>query len=224
MVFRKWSWAPAKSPKYQQVMPETRCAISASGQSGCAVASCKKSSAISRIGAGSPRCRCPSQRPKYAENRSEASSTRFANSRARPKTALVSGACCPLAQISALPRLVCKMQPIASRRRARRCRGELVGQFDRLAEVGGCLPERRAAQGLVAGLAPPFDCRLVEPGLGQMMGDEFRLGRGDRRELAAQCIGDLPVQDLPPAPEQGFVCGVLDQRMLEGVARFGRHA
>ena len=53
------------------------------------------------------------------------------------------------------------------------------------------------------------------------MGDEFRLGC---RELAAQGIGDLTVQDLPPAPEQGFIRGVLDQRMLEGVARIGRRA
>ena len=40
-----------------------------------------------------------------------------------------------------------------------------------------------------------------------MMGDEFRLGRRDRRELSAQGIGDLPVQDLPPAPEQGLRLG-----------------
>jgi hypothetical protein len=90
--------------------------------------------------------------------------------------------------------------------------------------MGGCLLERRAAQGLVASLAPPFDRRLVETGLGQMMGDQFRLGRRDRRELAAQGIGDLPVQDLPPAPEQGFIGGVLDQCMLEGVMRVGRCA
>jgi len=56
------------------------------------------------------------------------------------------------------------------------------------------------------------------------MGDEFRLGRRDQRELSAQDIGDLPVQDLPPAPEQGFVGRVLDQRVLEGVARIGRRA
>ena len=56
-----------------------------------------------------------------------------------------------------------------------------------------------------------------------MMGDEFRLSRRGRRELSAQGIGDLPVQDLPPAPEQGFVGRVLDQRMLEGVARIRRH-
>ena len=56
------------------------------------------------------------------------------------------------------------------------------------------------------------------------MGDEFRLGRRDRRELIAQGIGDLPVQDLPPALEQGFVGRVLNQRVLEGVARIGRRA
>ena len=76
--------------------------------------------------------------------------------------------------------------------------------------MGGRLLEGGAAQGLVAGPTPPFDRRLAEPGLSQMMGDEFRLGRGDRRELSAQGIGDLPVQDLPPAPEQGFVGRVLD--------------
>ena len=68
---------------------------------------------------------------------------------------------------------------------------------------------------------PPFDRRLVAPGLGPMMGDEFRLGRRDRRELTAQSIGDLPVQDVAPASEQSFVGGVLDQRVLEGVVRMG---
>ena len=43
--------------------------------------------------------------------------------------------------------------------------------------------------------------------------------RGSLRELLAQAVGDLPVQDLAAAPEQGFVGGVLDQSMLEGVAR-----
>jgi len=56
------------------------------------------------------------------------------------------------------------------------------------------------------------------------MGDEFRLGRRDRRELSAQDISDLTVQDLPPALEQGLVGGVLDQSMLEGIARIGRRA
>src|SRR6516165_6495537 len=42
-----------------------------------------------------------------------------------------------------------------------------------------------------------------------------------KNELIAQGIGDLPLQDLPPAPEQSFVGRVLDQRMLERVARIG---
>ena len=44
--------------------------------------------------------------------------------------------------------------------------GDFVRQFDRLAEMGGGLLEGRTPQGLVASLAPPFDRRLVEPGLG----------------------------------------------------------
>jgi len=67
--------------------------------------------------------------------------------------------------------------------------------------MGSGLLEGRETQGLIAGPAPPFDSGLVEPGLGEMMGDEFRLGRSDRRGLSAQGIGDLPVQDLPPAFE-----------------------
>jgi len=116
------------------------------------------------------------------------------------------------------------MQPVVARRGAGRRRGKFVGQFDRLAEVGGGLLERRAAQGLIARLAPPFDRRLVETGLGQMVGNELRLGGGNRHKFSTQGIGDLPVQDLPPAPEQGFVGRVLDQRVLEGVARIGRRA
>jgi len=108
------------------------------------------------------------------------------------------------------------MQPVVARRGAGRRRGKFVGQFDRLAEVGGGLLERRAAQGLIARLAPPFDRRLVETGLGQMVGNELRLGGGNRHKFSTQGIGDLPVQDLPPAPEQGFVGRVLDQRVLEG--------
>ena len=53
--------------------------------------------------------------------------------------------------------------PLARARRlpARR----LVRHRDRLAEMGDRLLEGRAAQGLVARLAPPFDREIVEPGL-----------------------------------------------------------
>jgi hypothetical protein len=56
------------------------------------------------------------------------------------------------------------MQPINARRSGQR--SDFIRQFDRLAEVGGGLLEGRAAQGLVTGLPPPLDRRLVEPGLG----------------------------------------------------------
>jgi xanthine/CO dehydrogenase XdhC/CoxF family maturation factor len=85
------------------------------------------------------------------------------------------------------------VQPVEARRGGGRRPGELVGQFDRLAEVGGGLLEGGASERLVAGLAPPLDRRLVETGLGQMVGDEFRLGRGGLRELLAQAVGDLPM-------------------------------
>ena len=52
-----------------------------------------------------------------------------------------------------------------------------VRHCDRLAEMGDRLLEGRAAQRLVARLAPPFDGEIVEPGLGEMMGDRLGLGR-----------------------------------------------
>ena len=61
------------------------------------------------------------------------------------------------------------------RRRPRR-RARPVRHRDRLAEMGDRLLEGRAAQGLVARLAPPFDREIVEAGLGEMMGDRFGLG------------------------------------------------
>ena len=44
--------------------------------------------------------------------------------------------------------------------------------------MGNRLLERRTAQRLVSGLAPPFDGEIVEAGLGEMMG--YRLGLGVR--------------------------------------------
>ena len=47
--------------------------------------------------------------------------------------------------------------------------------------MGDRLLEGRAAQRLVARLAPPFDREVVEAGLGEMMGDRFGLGVSGRR-------------------------------------------
>jgi hypothetical protein len=43
--------------------------------------------------------------------------------------------------------------------------------------MGDRLLKGRAAQSLIARLAPPFDCKIVEAGLGEVMGDDFRRGR-----------------------------------------------
>ncbi len=50
--------------------------------------------------------------------------------------------------------------------------------------MGDCLLEGRAAQSLVARLAPPFDRKIAETGLDEMMGDRFGLGVG-----VAQSVG-----------------------------------
>ena len=78
--------------------------------------------------------------------------------------------------------------------------------------MGDRLLEGRAAQSLVARLAPPFDCKIVETGLGEMVGDGLRLGA-----CFAQRFGRAAVQRLAAALEQALVGRVLDQRVLEAV-------
>ena len=96
--------------------------------------------------------------------------------------------------------------------RPSRHHARLVRHRDRLAEMGDRLLEGRAAQRLVARLAPPFDGEIVEAGLGEMMGDRFGLGVG-----VAQRLGRAAVQRLAAALEQAVVGRVLDQRVLETV-------
>ena len=62
--------------------------------------------------------------------------------------------------------------------------------------MGDSLLEGRPAQSLVAGLAPPFDGSVVEVGLGEMMGDDFRLSRSTLR-IVAQDFGCATVQRSP---------------------------
>ena len=94
----------------------------------------------------------------------------------------------------------------------------LVRHGDRLAEMGDRLLEGRAAQSLVARLAPPFDREIVEAGLSEMMGKRFRLGRRPFG-LVAQNFSSAAVQRLAAALEQALVGRVLDQRVLETVVR-----
>ena len=111
----------------------------------------------------------PDPDPKIrGKPRSEASSSRLANSRARAKAALVCGASCPSAQISALPRLVCK--------RSRLMPGVALGAVPALAaglsansialprcEAASLKVERRKAWS--PAFPQPLDRRLVETGL-----------------------------------------------------------
>ena len=79
--------------------------------------------------------------------------------------------------------------------------------------MGDRLLEGRAAQRLVARLAPPFDREVVETGLGEMMGDRFGLGRSRSRKD----FGGAAMQRLAAALEQAVVGRVLDQRVLEAI-------
>ena len=74
------------------------------------------------------------------------------------------------------------------------------------------------AQSLIARLAPPLDREVVEAGLGEMMGDDFGLGRG-ALGVIAQNFRRAAVQHLAAALEQAVVGGVQDQRVLETIVR-----
>src|SRR5215471_1528458 len=76
----------------------------------------------------------------------------------------------------------------------------------------------------VTRLDPPFDGRLAEPRLGEMMGDDLRLDLGHCLELIAQGFGNASVQYLPAALEQVLVRRLLHQRVLEAVGGFRRIA
>ena len=101
-----------------------------------------------------------------------------------------------------------------------RRRARPVRHGDRLAEMGDRLLEGGAAQGLVAGLAPPFDREIVEAGLREMMGDRFGFGRC----AFAQDFGCAAMQRLAAALEQAVVGRVLDQRVLEAIVGLRRSA
>jgi hypothetical protein len=55
--------------------------------------------------------------------------------------------------------------------------------------MGDRLLEGRAAQGLIAGLAPPFDREIVEAGLREVVRDDFRFGRCAVRVVAQKFRG-----------------------------------
>ena len=86
------------------------------------------------------------------------------------------------------------------------------------------LLKRRAAQGLIARLAPIFDRRVGEARLSEVMRERFRLRLRALGELIAQGFRRAPVQRLAAALEQILVGRVLDQRVLEAVFGVRRQA
>jgi hypothetical protein len=86
------------------------------------------------------------------------------------------------------------------------------------------LLKRGAAKRLVAGLAPPFDRRVGQPRLREMMRRRFRRRLGGRGEAVAEDLGDAAMHQLAPALEQIFVSCVLNQRVLETILGVGRQA
>ena len=100
--------------------------------------------------------------------------------------------------------------------------GQRIGNGDRLAEMCDRLGIGRTFQGLLAGLAPPFEGYSVQPGFSEVKCQNFRLGLGDDWKLVAQNIADVLVEQLPPALEQALVSRFLNERMLEAISRLRR--
>jgi hypothetical protein len=87
----------------QLVIPAARWATQASRESGRASMSLRRAAACARIDGNSPRSKLPAQKPKSAANRSGASLSPKADSRALAKASVVSGAPYPRAAMRALP-------------------------------------------------------------------------------------------------------------------------
>ena len=107
------------------------------------------------------------------------------------------------------------------RRYFRRRSGPLVRHLDRLAEMRDRLGERRAAQSLIAGLAPIFDRLFGQAALCEVMRQHFGLRRRALRELISQRFGGATMQCLTAALQQILVSRVLDQRVLEAISASG---
>jgi hypothetical protein len=57
-----------------------------------------------------------------------------------------------------------------------------------------------------------------------MRGDRFRRRLDDRRMQADEGFGDMSVNFATFAPQHAFVSGLLNQRVLEAIARIGSDA
>ena len=71
---------------------------------------------------------------------------------------------------------------------------------------------------------PVVDGLLGETPLREMVRQELRLGLGRLREVSFKHLRDASMQLLAPGLEQRLVGRVLDEGVLEAVARLGRRA
>jgi hypothetical protein len=102
--------------------------------------------------------------------------------------------------------------------------GQVGNQRQPAAEQRDGFRNRRARQGLPPGGEPIRDHLLGERGFGAVVGEQRRLGRNDLREPTFEGGGDIGMELLPAAAQQGAVGRVLHQRVLKGVFGVGRGA
>ena len=99
--------------------------------------------------------------------------------------------------------------------------GKTFDQTDGLVEMRYRFGERGAAQRQFAGLTPPSDCSLRQPGFSVVPRNNPRLARSDIAKLGLKCHGNASVKLLPPSAQQGAIGGILHQCVLETVLRIG---
>jgi hypothetical protein len=100
----------------------------------------------------------------------------------------------------------------------------LVSHLDGFAEMCNRLLKGGTAQRLVAGLAPPFDRRINQTSLREMMRQHFGLSRRLVVEAIAQSLRYAAMQDLAPALQEILIGRVLNERVLEAIVAFGQYA
>jgi hypothetical protein len=84
--------------------------------------------------------------------------------------------------------------------------------------------DRRSPHCVLGGPLPKGDRRCRQPGLAIVVRDELRAALDGVNEALLQQFRDLAVIMLAGAPQQRLVGGILDQRVLEDVARARRPA
>ena len=79
----------------------------------------------------------------------------------------------------------------------------------------------RALEHSVGSLAPGGDSRFCLASIGPVPRDNFQLSLRQRGKCFCHRDCDTPMQFAPARLEQSFIGCILDERVLEGVDRFG---